>query len=86
MNVIFYRFIFQYSIEVSQPQKYVQGGGAGGQGALAPHVLGIYLVNFGNFWKFIFHYLLSPPHKKFASAHPGCKRVTFKPQIMLKAP
>ena len=48
-----------------------QGGGAGGQGGhLPPHVLGIYLVNFGNFWKFIFRYLLSPPHKKFASAHP----------------
>ena len=26
-----------------------------------PHVLGIYLVNFGNFWKCIFCYLLSPP-------------------------
>ena len=50
----------------------MQGGGAGGggRGALAPHVLGIYLVNFGNFWKFIFRSLLSPPHKKFASAHP----------------
>ena len=23
--------------------------------------LGIYLVNFGNFWKYIFHYLLFPP-------------------------
>ena len=51
-----------------------RGGGAGGGeagGHLPPHVLGIYLVNFGNFWKFIFRSLLSPPHKKFASAHPG---------------
>ena len=42
----------------------------GAGGALAPHDLGIYLVNFGIFWKFISHYLLSPPYKKFASAHP----------------
>ena len=28
-----------------------------------PHVLGIYLVNFGNFGKFIFRSLLSPPIK-----------------------
>ena len=43
------------------------GGRSWGAGG---HVLGIYLVNFGNFWKFIFRSLLSPPHKKFASAHP----------------
>ena len=49
----------------------MQGGGAGVQlPPLPSHVLGIYLVNFGNFWKFIFRSLLSPPHKKFASAHP----------------
>ena len=47
------------------------GGGAGGaRGAIAPHLLGIYVVNFGNLWKFIFRYLLLPPHKKLASAHP----------------
>ena len=54
----------------SFPSRGRSWGGRGG-GHLPSHVLGIYLVNFGNFWKFIFRYLLSPPHKKFASAHPG---------------
>ena len=38
---------------------YTQVGGAWGQGAFAPHLLGIYLVNFGNFLKIRFS--LFPP-------------------------
>ena len=63
-----------YSTEnlLNRQNDYIISGGAelGGSGGTCPHVLGIYLVNFGSFWKFIFHYLLLPPHKKFASAHP----------------
>ena len=48
-----------------------QGGGAGGLRALAPHLLGIYLINFGNFSKIRFSLFTVAPHKKFASAHPA---------------
>ena len=47
------------------------GGGGGAGGALAPHLLGIYLINFGNFLKIRFSLFTIAPHKKFASDHPG---------------
>ena len=36
----------------------------------APHLLGIYLVNFGNILKIRYSLFTIAPHKKFASAHP----------------
>ena len=53
---------------------WTRGGGA--------HILGIYKVNFGNFWKFIFRYLLYP-HKKLASAHPDMNHLSKKLSLFL---
>ena len=65
---------YSSSANIEAPMTGQGGAELGGQGGhLSPHVLVIYLVNFGNFWKLIFRYLLSPSHKKFASAHPACK-------------
>ena len=47
-----------------------QGAELEGGGALAHHLLGIYLVNFGNFLKICYLLFTVAPHKKFASAHP----------------
>ena len=44
-------------------------GGLGGR-ALAPNLLEIYLVNFGNFLKIRFSLFTVAPHKKIVSAHP----------------
>ena len=45
--------VFQTTRQQCDPDSiavlYVQGCGAVGQGVFAPHLLGIYLVNFGNF-------------------------------------
>ena len=54
----------------------LRGGGAGGFGGAQapPSFSDLFSKNFQNlqnFHNFIFFYLVGPPHKKFASAHPG---------------
>ena len=61
-KTINYWFLLELEFWIPSQWQLIVGGGAG-RGQLPPHVLGIYLVIFWNFWKFIFCYLLSPPIK-----------------------